>query len=338
VNDIVRQKLQYVITQYGRSLCDEPKCCEEMLWDLCPEYKREVNVLVSALKENVAAELITATADVFLKELLLKRLTQRLYDNLGIAEKFAQWSVESWILALTQYKEPLTGADFVYIPPGEFMMGSPEDESGRCENEILHRVRLTRGFYIQTTQIKQGQWKKLMGNNPYYFKGEYLPVENVSWNDAVEFCEKLSRNTDRTYRLPTEAEWEYACRAGTQTVYNWGDRADCSRANYGNGWSEECKGKNPGKTMPVASFLSNAWGLYDMHGNVWEWCNDWYGDYPTDSVVDPMGPSSGSDRVLRGGGWIGSAEFCRSATRFGYSPDLRDSYVGFRPVLLESHQ
>jgi formylglycine-generating enzyme required for sulfatase activity len=210
---------------------------------------------------------------------------------------------------------------FIYIPPGEFMMGSPKDEPERDDDETQHRVTLTKGFYMQTTEVTQGQWKAVMGgwfykNNPSYFKdcGDDCPVESVSWNDVQDFIKKLNQKEGKNYRLPTEAEWEYACRAGTTTAYFWGDKADCSKANYGD-LSNGCKGKNPGKTMKVSSFPPNAWGLYDMHGNVFEWCQDWYGDYPTDSVTDPDGPDNGSDRVLRGGDWFFSSADCRSASR-----------------------
>jgi len=222
---------------------------------------------------------------------------------------------------------------FVYIPPGEFMMGSPKDEPGRWNNEIQHKVTLTKGYYMQTTEVTQGQWKAIMGSNPSYFKdcGDTCPVENVSWDDAQTFIEKLNQKegTDK-YRLPTEAEWAYAARAGTKTAYHWGDKPDCSKANYGSGWSDECKGKNPGKTVRAASFLSNDWGLYDMHGNVWEWCQDWYGNYPADAVTDPAGPGTGSSRVLRGGGWNYGARNCRSGYRGYNTPDSLDYSVGFR--------
>ncbi len=224
------------------------------------------------------------------------------------------------------------GMEFVFIPPGEFMMGSPEHEPGRYDNEKLHKVILTRGFYMQTTPVTQGQWKAVMGNNPSHFKdcGDDCPVENVSWNDAQEFIKELSRMTGKEHRLPTEAQWEYACRAGTDTAYNWGDDADCSKANYGNGWSSECKGTNPGKTMPVGSFPPNAWGLYDMHGNVWEWCQDWYGDYPDGTIKDPVGPENGRSRVRRGGSWGNGAGGLRSAYRSIYSPGGRSINLGFR--------
>ncbi len=219
------------------------------------------------------------------------------------------------------------GMNFVYIPPGEFMMGSPEDEPGRYEDEKLHKVILTQGFYMQDTPVTQGQWQALMGNNPSHFKegGPECPVEKVSWEDAQEFIRKLSeKDGENTYRLPTEAEWEYACRAGTDTPYYTGKtEADLDRA----GWYSKNSG---GKTHPVRQKEANAWGLYDMHGNVWEWCQDWYGEYPEGTVTDPAGPDNGTDRVYRGGSWIFGAGDCRSDYRGWDDPGERGIDLGFR--------
>ncbi|MCP4109251.1 MAG: formylglycine-generating enzyme family protein [Desulfobacteraceae bacterium] len=230
------------------------------------------------------------------------------------------------------------GMEFVYIPPGSFEMGSPEDELERYDDEMLHRVTLTRGFYMQTTQVTQGQWKAIMGDNPSRFKegGDTCPVEQVSWDDVQEFIRKLNLKEGKTYRLPTEAEWEYSCRAGTETPFYTGKCLSTDQANYDGDYPyADCpKGIYRKKTMPVASFDPNPWGLYDMHGNVWEWCQDWYGDYPADAVTDPGGPSDGSYRVLRGGSWIGIAGRCRSGCRSRNSPGERDDSDGFRLVLL----
>jgi len=224
------------------------------------------------------------------------------------------------------------GMEFAWIPPGTFMMGSPEDEPGRDGDETRHRVTLTEGFWMQTTEVTQGQWKAVMGSNPSSFKncGDDCPVENVSWNDVQEFIQKLNARGQGTYRLPTEAQWEYAARAGTETAFYFGENLDCSQANFGNGWSSECEDENPGETMKVGSFPANRWGLRDMHGNVWEWTADWRGDYPAGSVTNPTGSSSGSSRVVRGGSWFILAAYCRSADRHGFSPGYRDGYLGFR--------
>ncbi len=218
------------------------------------------------------------------------------------------------------------GQKFVLIPGGSFLMGSPAGEAGRDDDETQHRVTLSSPFYIQTTEVTQGQWQGVMGRNPSRFKGDpNLPVEYVSWNDAQEFIRLLNQKegTDK-YRLPTEAEWEYACRAGSTTLWCFGD--DENRlGDYA--WYDDNSGR---KTHPVGRLKPNTWGLYDMHGNVWEWCIDRYGVYPSGSVIDPAGPSSGSYRVFRGGSWGNNARICRSANRHGFDPGYRFGYLGFR--------
>ena len=214
------------------------------------------------------------------------------------------------------------GMEFVYIQPGSFMMGSPSGESGRDSDEKQHRVTLTRGYYMQTTEVTQGQWERVMGSNPSRFKnyGSNCPVEKVSWEDCQQFIRKLNgmEGTSK-YRLPTEAEWEYAARSGTTGAYA-GDLDAMA-------WYRNNSGS---KTHAVGGKRPNAWGLYDMHGNVWEWCHDWYGDYSSGSVMDPTGPSSGSIRVLRGGSWYHYAKYCRSASRHDNSPDHSGFAIGFR--------
>jgi formylglycine-generating enzyme required for sulfatase activity len=231
------------------------------------------------------------------------------------------------------FKSTVMGGKFVLIPAGTFMMGAQIRETEADGNETQHQVTISRPFYMQTTEVTQGQWKMVTGNNPSHFIscGDECPVEQVSWNDAQKFIRKLNtmEGTDK-YRLPTEAEWEYAARAGTTTRFYWGNRDDCSRANYGNGFSPECKGTNPGKTMKVGSFAPNAWGLYDMHGNVLEWVQDWKGNYPAGNATDPQGPASGLVRVFRGGSWIDDAKSCRSAVRGVSDPDSRYDLLGFR--------
>lgn len=227
--------------------------------------------------------------------------------------------------------------DFVLIQPGHFMMGSPESETERKQDETLHIVQITKPFYMQTTTVTQGQWKLVMDNNPSHFKdsGDDCPVERVSWNDVQEFIKELNKQeVANIYRLPTEAEWEYACRAGTTTPFAFGKCLATEQVNY-NGRSSlgECpEGKYQGRTIPVGKLKSNKWGLYDMHGNVWEWVQDWHGDYPSESVVDPVGPESGSVRVYRGGSWYNTAAHCRSAYRDRGRPAFRHNHLGFRIV------
>lgn len=209
---------------------------------------------------------------------------------------------------------PLPGMSFAHIPAGEFIMGSPEDEEAREEDEKQHLVTISKGFYMQTTLVTQAQWKALIGTNPFYFEGSDRPVEEVTWNDVQEFIHKLNvLDPGREYRLPTEAEWEYACRAGTTTrFYSGNSRSDLARA----GWY--C-GNSGDETRPVGQKMPNHWGLYDMHGNVFDLCQDKYAsDYYEEcspSVTDPQGPVSGSFRVIRGGGWGNFARNCRAADR-----------------------
>ena len=228
--------------------------------------------------------------------------------------------------------ENTLGQEFKLIPAGTFSMGSPASEDGRSDDETQHQVTLTKSFYIQTTEVTQGQWKEVMGNNPSWFSscGTDCPVENVSWNEVQEFIEKLNEKegTDE-YRLPTEAEWEYACRAGSTTAFynnhiKWAYVHDPHVDQIG--WYD----LNSAITShPVAQKTDNAWGLYDMSGNVWELCQDWYGNYPS-SAVDPTGPSSGNSRVFRGGSWDKCAAACRSAKRGGHAPHGRRHDLGFR--------
>jgi formylglycine-generating enzyme required for sulfatase activity len=223
------------------------------------------------------------------------------------------------------------GMTLVLIPPGEFTMGSPPNEAEREPNETSYRVTLTQPFSISAHEVTQSQYERVTGKNPSRFQGESNPVEMVSWNDATEFCRLLSllpkeRMAGNSYRLPTESEWEYACRAGTATKYSYGDD-DTQLSDYA--WFD----RNSNQTShPVGQKKPNPWGLYDMHGNVWEWCHDWYGDYPGGTVVDPSGSSSGTKRVYRGGSWGYLSVGCRSALRTMNVPDYRLSDHGFRVV------
>jgi formylglycine-generating enzyme required for sulfatase activity len=234
------------------------------------------------------------------------------------------------------YVIPSINYKMVYIPPGTFMMGSPQNEQGRGGDETQHQVTLTKGFYMGVTEVTQGQWQKVMGSNPSRFKdcGENCPVDSVSWNKVQEFIGKLNQQEGgKTYRLPTEAEWEYACRAGSATALANGDIRETRFGpdpNLGEmGWY---LGNSDARTHQVGRKKPNGWGLFDMHGNVNEWCYDWYGKYPSGEVTNPEGQSSGSDRVIRGGSWHDTAGVCRSAVRYGYTPVNWSDDLGFRLV------
>ncbi len=229
--------------------------------------------------------------------------------------------------------------EMVYIPGGTFTMGSPESEENRYDNESpQHQVKVP-PFYLGKYPVTQAQYKAIMGNNPSSFKGEKRPVEKVTWHNAVEFCQKLSQKTGKTYRLPSEAEWEYACRAGTTTPFYFGETLTPELANYDGNYTYASgpKGVYRKKTTDVGSFPPNAFGLYDMHGNVWEWCQDvWHENYngaPTDGSAWESGGDS-SRRMQRGGSWDQSPRYCRCANRSRHNADIRSDNRGFRVVLL----
>jgi len=211
--------------------------------------------------------------------------------------------------------------EMVLIPAGKFKMGSPESEKERSDNEKQHEVTLTKSYYMGKYEVTQEQWESVMGKNPSDTKGAKLPVTNVSWEDCQEFIKKLNAKTDGSYRLPTESEWEYACRAGTSTAYSYGDKLTKSDANIVD---------SDARIKAVGSYKANAFGLYDLHGNVFEWCEDWYGDYPAESVTDPKGPAMGERRVLRGGSFLIFEAKARSSDRNYFTPSYRISNVGFR--------
>jgi formylglycine-generating enzyme required for sulfatase activity len=210
--------------------------------------------------------------------------------------------------------------EMVLIPAGKFKMGSPTSPTV----EKQHEVTLTKSYYMGKYEVTQEQYKAVMGKNPSTTKGAKLPVTDLSWEDCQDFIKKLNAKTNGGYRLPSESEWEYACRAGTTTGYSFGDKITPLDANY-----KESKLDEP---VAVGSYQPNAFGLYDMHGNVTEWCEDWYGDYPAGAVMDPKGSATGENRVRRGGSFYNGAVYARSSLRNTGLPTKRDNYYGFRLV------
>ncbi|MDD2464612.1 MAG: formylglycine-generating enzyme family protein [Desulfobulbus sp.] len=223
---------------------------------------------------------------------------------------------------------------FRWIEPGSFLMGSPEDEPERYDDEYQHQVRLSQGFWMAETTVSQALWTAVMGEDPSQFEeNPENPVERVSWFDVQTFIERLNDQAPGlAFRLPTEAEWEYACRSGGNGPFSWGAELSPEQANY-NGeypYNHGKKGFYRQKTLAVLSFAPNFWGLYQMHGNVYEWCSDWYAAYPAGPITDPQGPKTGDDRVVRGGSWLNDGRFVRSAFRNGGGPSDRNDYLGFR--------
>ena len=256
------------------------------------------------------------------------------------------------------------GPDMVYLEGVTFVMGSSDSEHERFTNELQHQVTIS-PFWINKYEVTQAEWMEVMGSNPSYFKGDNLPVEMVSWYEVIEYCNKRSiqegltpaytidksrkdRNNTNTgkidqrwvvtwnhtasgYRLPTEAEWEYAARAGTTTPFSTGESIATHQANYdGRYYNPTTAFLNT--TTAVGNFAPNPWGLYDMHGNVYEWCWDWHGSYSADTADDPTGAISGDHRIIRGGSWLNDERFLRSAYRGASTPSLRYNDLGFRVV------
>ncbi|MFO1419716.1 MAG: SUMF1/EgtB/PvdO family nonheme iron enzyme [Candidatus Competibacteraceae bacterium] len=370
MNDLPRQKLRELIVQYGRSLCDDPRRCEALLKDYCGQYKREIFVLVSALKNRVAEDLINASAGVPLT-LVVGRLIQRLEDELGLAENAARWAVESWALALgmpvasvepprptpptstveprvkevepprppvappapapsssplkpfTVFRDRLRdgsdGPAMVMIPAGGFWMGSSETETGRNDNEHRHRVLIARPFAIGQYAVTFDEYDRFCAvtqrqkpQDQGWGRGN-RPVINVSWYDAVDYTEWLSVHTGQAYWLPTEAEWEYTARAGTEMAFWWGDNITPDQANYD---------FNHNGTVPVDWFQPNPWGLYQVHGNVWEWTGSCYDTNYGGADVQYAGSNKAGARAVRGGSWNALSYGVRSASRRWVFPAL----------------
>ena len=255
-------------------------------------------------------------------------LVRRMDQQLELVERLLAEADAAHALVPASFTNSL-GMKMIWCPAGTFLMGSPANEEGRNENENQVQVRISQGFWLASTPLTQGQWQALMGSNPSKFEGSKdLPVENVSWDAAQEFCTKLNvgqgDHPGYRYALPSEAQWEYACRAGEKGPYSGGSLDDVGW--YWNNSKEQ--------THDVGQKKPNAWGLHDMHGNVIEWCADWYAD-TLQGGVDPKGPQSGAYRVSRGGGWVSYiAAFCRAAYRLRISPGDRKDCLGFRPALV----
>lgn len=250
--------------------------------------------------------------------------------------------------SLASKHDPQSGLDFLYLPPGRFLMGSPPNEPGRGSDEQLHEVVISQGFWIGRTEVTRGQWEQVMGSierhpekpNPFRNADPNLPIVSVSYGEIDCYMQRLEvQAPGQCFRLPTEAEWEYACRAGTTTTFYTGTMVKHTQANFDARFPYE--GDRSAGTIerptPVGSYPPNAWGLYDFHGNVWEWTSDWYGPYTTGVATDPRGPTSGALKVIRGGSWAFNAGSARSACRYHHDPKDWGHSLGFRVVLVPKH-
>ena len=309
------------------------------------------------VRENATQKLIKMGVDIY--PLLEAKLTEKKLDSEVVARIHAVLDNMSWWVfdakeAVRRQEEAAKASGIpkelvldlrnkanlrlILIPAGKFVMGSPASEKERLDDETQHTVVISKPFYMGVYHVTQEQYEQVMGKNPSLFKGPLNPVEIVSWSKATEFCKILSQKTGKTVTLPTEAQWEYACRAGTTTAFNTGETISTDQANYDGTYvyGDGNKGKQRQKTTPVGSFTPNAWGLYDMHGNVRQWCSDWYGyDYYAKSpTTDPQGPNTGELRVLRGCDWGNSPRNCRSACRHWSEPNANGVVLGFRVVAL----
>jgi formylglycine-generating enzyme required for sulfatase activity len=236
------------------------------------------------------------------------------------------------------------GMAFVRIPAGMFVMGSPVEEANRGISEVQHPVTISKPFYLQTSEVTVGQWRAVMGTRWIGRKrgSTDMPVVKVSWHDCVKFIDRLGQMTGDRYALPTEAQWEYAARAGSRSAYFWGNQIACDDAMVANNpmkydacvAAHRSAGLAVGQPAPVKRYPPNPWGLYDMHGNVWEWCQDRFDRYQTVSVVDPRQTEGGQDRVRRGGSWFGPGYSARSANRAFAHPMSRLQNTGFRLVMI----
>ena len=303
-----------------------------VIWLFLPEKKKHVNPIQNRIPE------ITETRMNPQKSTSLKKAVSDIAsidfkkENLFLVAPFSeakakevQNSLAKKLGVAVETKIPLgNGIDLemVLIPPGKFMMGSSLTESNREINELLHEVIISKPFYLGKYEVTQEQWVSIISKNPSANLGPKLPVENISWNNCQEFITKLNKKTDGRFLLPSEAEWEFSCRAGTVSNFYFGNKIQPEDANF--------LESNIGKTSIATNYKPNAFGLHNMHGNLWEWCSDWYGDYIVDDIIDPLGPKTGDRRVLRGGSYGLPAYKHSSAMRGFKDPNLHNEFGGIR--------
>ena len=332
-------------TKAKAALADEPGCQEAKDLQTRIAADRKQARIATLLKDGAEAVKKSDFESAKLKANAVLALDSKNTEARKLLEETVKkensWGESSSRKAGTRQTLKIGNAEygFCWIPAGEFDMGSPLSEKDRYSNEKLHHVKLTKGFWALETETPQALYQEVMGTNPSGFKGDDLPVETVSWNEAMEFCAELTKRLPKGLKatLPTESQWEYACRAGTTTPYSFGSALNGDKANCDGSrpYGTTAKGEFVKKTTPAKTYAPNDWGLYDMHGNVCEWCLDYYDkDYPTGTVTDPKGPVSASYRVFRGGGWGRYARGCRSANRDWFSADFRGNYLGFRFLLV----
>lgn len=321
---------RWIVETWGAAvdLLPLPLAPRNIFAEAAEEFRNALKIVMSS---GVMTDQLKQELDILRQQLLLtegdvQRIQNEIRQDLVQRQQFS--SNPSLHNLLLPPLENTLGMRFMRIEPGSFLMGSPLYELHREADETLHPVNLTQPYGMQSTPVTQKQWETVMGNNPSDFKGDDLPVENVSWNDVVtRFLPRLNEMGMGKYRLPTEAEWEYAARAGSWHTYY--QREDASQIdNYA--WYTN---NSRFQTHPVGTKTANAWGLHDMHGNVWEWCSDWYnGAHPKEPQTDPTGPARGLGRVMRGGSWFCNAAACRLATRGYMPPETRIRLIGFRLV------
>lgn len=340
MSNFIKINLVKLIEKHGQSIIKDKVRCESLIRDYQIGSILERNLLIQSLKLGIPEELLANQKNPQL-ELSLRRSITNMQNYYGVKEDLTIWILETWKIALlssnTQQKitpshletpkeliidfDKNMHLEMVLIAAGKFMMGSPVSEKKRYQDEKQHEVTLTKSYYLGKYPVTQEQWTSVMCNNPSEIQGKRLPVTNVSWNYCQDFIKLFNKMTGGGFRLPTEAEWEYACRAGTKTAYFFGDEIKTTDGNYGD--------SKKGKPVEVGSYKPNNFGLYDMHGNVCEWCDDWYENYPTGGI-DPKGIGKKEHKVLRGGSFAADASGSRSACRFYLSPSNRSPYYGFR--------